>query len=138
MNPRVWIILGALSAASAVGWGAYHAHGMEKMLVERGVEPMKVAQVMRDFDVAIRYQGLPAIALVLVGLVALHGGSVCLDIAAFLFALGTLLFSASIETASLLDTHFPWFIVPAGGVAFIAGWISLAIGAFKGMQKRGP
>lgn len=139
MSPRIWIVLGALSAAAAVGWGAYHAHGMEKSLALRGMDPDKVNHAMHTFDVALRYQAMHAIALVLVGVIGLNGRRTCLDLAAFLFALGTLLFSACLETSVLLNITLPWFLVPAGGAAFIAGWIALAIGALKaGGKKEAP
>jgi len=109
------------------------------MLTGQGRDAADVGRAMHNFDVAIRYQALHAVALVLVGLVGLYGRSACLDLAAFLFALGTLLFSASLETSVLLDVKLPWFLVPAGGAAFIAGWIALAIGALKaGGKKEAP
>lgn len=139
MAPRIWILLGALSAAAAVGWGAFHAHGMESMLKSGGMGPDDVGHAMHNFDVAVRYQAMHAIALVLVGLVGLHGRIVWLDLAAFMFALGTLLFSASLETSVLLDVKLPWFLVPGGGLAFIAGWIMLAIGSVAaGRRKEAP
>jgi uncharacterized membrane protein YgdD (TMEM256/DUF423 family) len=139
MSPRIWIALGALSAAAAVGWGAYHAHGMEAMLAGQGREAADVGRAMHNFDVALRYQSLHAIGLILVGVIGLYGRCMCLDLAAFLFALGTLLFSACLETSALLDVKLPWFLVPAGGAAFIAGWIALAIGALKaGGRKEAP
>ncbi len=131
MSPRIWIVLGALSAAAAVGWGAYHAHGMEKVLIERGMTADALHAAMQNFDVAIRYQALHAVAMVLVGLIALHGASACLNVAALMFALGTFLFSGCLETSVLAGIKLPWFLVPAGGMAFIAGWIMLAIGTWK-------
>ncbi len=138
MSPRIWMVLGALSAAAAVGWGAFHAHGMETFLTNHGMVGDAVGRAMHNFDVAIRYQLIHAIALILVGLVGLQGSCMCLEIAAFLFALGTLLFSASLETASLLDIKLPWYLVPAGGAAFIAGWIAFAIGALRAGKKEAP
>ncbi len=129
MSPRIWIVLGALSAAVAVGLGAYHAHGLEKMLAARNLEPVELSRRMGDFDVGVRYQALHAIGLILLGVVALQGGSACLNAAGFLFIAGTLLFSGGILVPVLTAVKFPWFIVPAGGLAFIAGWISFAVGA---------
>jgi uncharacterized membrane protein YgdD (TMEM256/DUF423 family) len=112
---------------------------MEALLAGQGRDAADVGRAMHNFDVALRYQSLHAIGLVLVGVIGLYGRCVCLDLAAFLFALGTLLFSACLETSALLDVKLPWFLVPAGGVAFIAGWIALAIGALKaGGKKEAP
>src|SRR5262245_2233965 len=138
MLPRIWIVLGAVSAAFAVGWGAYHAHGMESLLAIRGMEAPQLERAMHNFDVAIRYQAMHSIGLILAGLIGLHGRRWWLDAAAFFFALGTLLFSASLETSVLLDIKLPWFIVPAGGLAFILGWLALAIGAIAGPARERP
>ena len=140
MSPRIWIVLGSLSAAAAVGWGAFHAHGMETFLASRGMEPADVVRAMHNFDAAVRYQAMHAIAMILVGLVGLHRRTAWLDVAAFMFALGTLLFSACLETSVLLDVKLPWFFVPSGGLAFISGWIMLAIGSLtvSARKKEAP
>jgi uncharacterized membrane protein YgdD (TMEM256/DUF423 family) len=138
MSPRIWIVLGATSAAAAVGWGAFHAHGMADFLASKGMTDNAVQHAMQNFDVAIRYQAMHAIALVLVGLIGLHGKSAWLDVAAFLFALGTLLFSGCLETAAMLEIKLPWFLVPAGGMAFILGWICLAVGAWVAQKSPQP
>ena len=63
MSPRVWLVLGALSAAIGVGLGAYHAHGLEKMLQMRLVNPADIDHQMRDFEVGVRYQLMHAVAI---------------------------------------------------------------------------
>jgi uncharacterized membrane protein YgdD (TMEM256/DUF423 family) len=136
MSPRIWIVLGSLSAAVAVGWGAFHAHGMESLLKARGINASDLNLAMHSFDVAVRYQAMHGIAIILVGIVGLHSRTLWLDVAASMFALGTLLFSACLETSILLEVKLPWFLVPCGGLAFIAGWIVLAIGSVAGGVRK--
>jgi len=129
MSPRVWLVLGALSAAIGVGLGAYHAHGLEKMLQMRLVNPADIDHQMRDFEVGVRYQLMHAVAIVLVGVLALQMPSAWFHAAGVLLVAGTLLFSGCLCGGLLVGAKTPWFLVPAGGLAFIAGWTTVALGA---------
>ena len=135
MSPRVWIVLGALSAAVGVGLGAYHAHGLEKMLQLRPVNLGDLDHQMRDFEVGVRYQLMHAIAIVLVGVLAWQMPSAWFHVAGFLFVAGTLLFSGCLCGGLLLGVKTPWYLVPGGGLAFIAGWTTLALGAVLGKTR---
>ena len=129
MSPRVRIVLGALSAAIGVGLGAYHAHGLEKVLQLRTVNLGDLDHQMRDFEVGVRYQLMHAIAIVLVGVLAWQMPSAWFHVAGFLFVAGTLLFSGCLCGGLLLGVKTPWYLVPGGGLAFIAGWTTVALGA---------
>jgi uncharacterized membrane protein YgdD (TMEM256/DUF423 family) len=136
MSPRIWIVLGALSAAIGVGLGAYHAHGLEKMLQERSANPGDIDHQMRDFEVGVRYQLMHAIAIVLVGVLALQMPSGWFNAAGVLFVAGTLLFSGCLCGGLLAGMKTPWYLVPGGGLAFIAGWTMLALGAVLTQRDR--
>jgi uncharacterized membrane protein YgdD (TMEM256/DUF423 family) len=136
MSPRIWIVLGALLAAIGVGLGAYHAHGLEKMLQERSANPSDIDHQMRDFEVGVRYQLMHAITIVLVGVLALQMPSGWFNAAGALFVAGTLLFSGCLCGGLLAGMKTPWYLVPAGGLAFIAGWTTLALGAV--LTQRDP
>lgn len=126
---RVWIVLGALSAAIGVGLGAYHAHGLQGMLQRRLLTPDDLQQKMHDFEVGVRYQLIHALALVIVGLLAVQLPSMWFHAAGTFFVVGTLLFSGCLCGSLLAGTKLPWYLVPAGGLAFIAGWTTVALGA---------
>jgi uncharacterized membrane protein YgdD (TMEM256/DUF423 family) len=51
--------------------------------------------------------------------------------AGWLFALGTLLFSGSLYALALTGVRALGAVTPFGGVAFIAGWIALALSALR-------
>jgi uncharacterized membrane protein YgdD (TMEM256/DUF423 family) len=128
MTPRVWIFLGALSAAIGVGLGAYHAHGLAPMLERRGLSAEEIERQMHSFDVGDRYEMYHALGLILIGLLSEKGAKRCLSASGLLFVVGTLLFSGCLYVPVLSGLKLPWFLVPSGGAAFIAGWIVLAVG----------
>ncbi len=131
MLPRVCVIFGALSAAVAVGLGAYHVHGLEKFLAAQDLAPDAVAKKLHDFDVGVRYQMYHALGMVLVGLLAMHRQLVWQRVALNCFLAGTLLFCGGLYVPVLFGGKLPWFLVPIGGLAFIVGWVAVAIGALK-------
>ncbi|MEW8431155.1 MAG: DUF423 domain-containing protein, partial [gamma proteobacterium symbiont of Ctena orbiculata] len=54
-----------------------------------------------------------------------------LRIAGWLFGSGILLFCGSLYTMALTDLRVLGAVTPFGGTAFIAGWIALAIAAWR-------
>ena len=52
-------------------------------------------------------------------------------VAGWLFVAGTVLFSFSLYALSLTGLRWLGAITPLGGVAFIAGWLCLAMNALK-------
>jgi uncharacterized membrane protein YgdD (TMEM256/DUF423 family) len=129
MSARVWIFFGALLGAVGVSLGAYHAHGLEKLLGQRGLPADELQRQMQNFDVGVRYEIYHALALVLVGLLAWRASSVCIHASGLLFLLGTVLFCGGLYVPVLAGTKLPWYLVPGGGLAFIFGWVMLAGGA---------
>jgi uncharacterized membrane protein YgdD (TMEM256/DUF423 family) len=52
--------------------------------------------------------------------------------AGWLFVVGTILFSGSLYALALSGVRWLGAITPLGGVAFLAGWVCLALAARKG------
>jgi uncharacterized membrane protein YgdD (TMEM256/DUF423 family) len=118
----MWIALGALSGLISVAAGAFGAHALKERLA---------ADLLLIFETAARYQMYHALALVLVGVLALRGGlpervSAPLQLAGALFVVGTVLFSGSLYVLSLSGQRWLGAITPLGGLAFLAGWLALA------------
>ena len=105
--------------ALAVGFGAFGAH-----LVEDILSPDR-------FDVyqtAVQYHFYHALGLLLIGALAQHlPDSAWLRWSGILHTAGIFIFSGSLYLLTLTDTGWLGAITPIGGVAFIAGWICLAI-----------
>lgn len=119
------LFTGAILAGLAVAAGAFAAHGLKGSLAPRMFEV---------FETAVRYQMYHALALVLVAaLLAASRFSLqqrYLEIAALLFFIGIILFSGSLYLLVLTEARFG-LITPAGGLAFIGGWIFIALAALK-------
>jgi uncharacterized membrane protein YgdD (TMEM256/DUF423 family) len=117
-----FVFLGGLLAALAVGLGAIGAHALTTQLTPERLE---------TYHTAVQYQMIHAIGLVLVGLLVLDHRSRLLDVAGWSMLVGIVLFSGFLF--AWLATGWKPFVypVPIGGVAFIIGWLMLAIGALR-------
>lgn len=121
---RVWTIAGALNAAVAVGMAAASTH----------VPVLQAASVY--LPNAVSMHQLHAVALLAVGLLLRDGsGNRWWWLAGGAFTLGLLLFCFNLYARALWDFQALRALVPAGGSAFMAGWVLVAIGAWR--QKDG-
>ncbi len=133
MNPKAWIILGALLGGIGVLAGAFGAHGLEQALAGSSESSAQNAEQAADnqkridnFHTAVRYQMYHAPALVLVGLLASRRRSWALETAGWTFLLGILLFSGLLYAWVFTQLRILALIVPFGGAALIIGWFALA------------
>ena len=122
MNPRGWIICGALLGAIGVSTGAYGAHGLEQRVKDKKLEA--------QFHTAVRYQMYHALAIVAIGIMAGRRASRPLQTAGFCFLLGVVLFSGNLYAQALLGRSIHQ-LIPIGGGAFILGWCALAVAGFR-------
>jgi len=120
MNEGRWVAIGSLSAAVAVGLGAFGAHGLEGWLD---------AEHLNSYEVGVRYHLLHSVGLILVGLLIARWPGRAISIAGFLLFAGILLFSGGLYIWSLAQIRAVVHIVPLGGVCFLAGWVVLAFAA---------
>ena len=118
--PPLFISLGGLLAALAVGLGAIGAHALKAQLTPEQLE---------TYHTAVHYQMIHAIGLVLVGLLSLYQRSRLFDVAGWAMLVGIILFSGFLFAWLATGRKFFVYPVPVGGVAFIVGWLMLAIGA---------
>lgn len=122
LSARIYLVLGALSAAISVMLGAAAAHALSGL----------PAGAQAWFHTAMQYHQFHALGLLLVGLIAAHlRASRWIAVAGALMATGTLLFSGNLYLRSLADFHALHAATPFGGGAFILGWLALAIGVLK-------
>lgn len=117
---RLFTILGALSAGIAVAAGAFGAHALRAR-----VEP----RLLEVFETGARYQMYHALALLTVAWLVGQGGRVAGPAAwaGWCFVAGTLLFSGSLYAMTFTGIRALGAITPLGGVAFLAGWLLLAV-----------
>ncbi len=126
MPPTIFVILGSVLAALAVGLGATGAHALKSQLS---------AEQLATYHTAVQYQMYHAIGLILVGILGLYHRSVWFDGAGWIMLVGIILFSGLLYvwlgTGQRIFVHF----VPVGGGVFIVGWVLMAVGAWVLWQK---
>lgn len=120
---KVFLMLGALAAALAVALGAFGAHALKARLAP---------DLLAVYQTAVQYHFYHALGLVLVGFALVHWPeSVWGKAAGWVMLAGIALFSGSLYLLSLTGQRWLGAVTPLGGLAFIAAWALLAIGALK-------
>ena len=116
------LITGALLMAMSVLLGAFGAHALKSILTP---------QMLATYHTGVDYQFYHAIGLLIIGLTGFHVQSKWLNRAGALLIAGIVLFSGSLYILSLTGIKQIGMITPIGGIAFVAGWICLAIALWK-------
>lgn len=133
MSGKIWIVIGSLSLAIAVGLGALGAHGLVGWL--DGHFPNDAVKRLANWKTAAMYQMFHSLGLVLIGVIAIQkpAGPVgkWLTISAVVMILGILIFSGMLYGWVMLDKRWMVMLVPLGGVAYILAWLGLAVAALK-------
>jgi uncharacterized membrane protein YgdD (TMEM256/DUF423 family) len=124
MNPdRLFFGIGCAAAAVAIVFGAFGAHALRDRLGP---------QILAIYETGVRYQIYHAFALLIVGV--LRGSmarSPWIDAAGWLFTIGIVIFSGSLYLLSISGARWLGAITPAGGLAFIGGWVMLLVWAWR-------
>jgi uncharacterized membrane protein YgdD (TMEM256/DUF423 family) len=113
-----FVIAGALLAAIAVAAGAFGAHALAARLT-----PERLA----TWETAARYHMYHALALMMVGAVAARWPAPLLALAGWLFIAGIVVFGGTVYALALGAPRWLGAVTPLGGLAFIMGWIALAV-----------
>ena len=112
--------VGAISAFLAVAAGAFGAHAL------RDIVPLDRVAV---WETAAQYQMYHALGLFAVAWAATRWPGPLLNWSGWLLVAGTFLFSGSLYALALTGVRWLGAITPLGGVAFLAGWLCLALSA---------
>jgi len=120
---RTFFSLGAVFAALGVAAGAFGAHGLKAW-----VSP----EMLAVFETGVRYHLIHALGLLAVAWASTRWASAAIRAAGWLFVVGILVFSGSLYVLTLSGIRALGAITPLGGIAFIAGWLLLAWGAWRG------
>lgn len=110
----------ALFGAGAVLLGAWGAHGLHGVLDARSLDV---------WHTAVRFQFWHALALVAVAM--LPSASRARQVAMWALATGIVLFCGSLYALAWGAPPAIGFITPIGGLAFVVGWIALAVAVGK-------
>jgi uncharacterized membrane protein YgdD (TMEM256/DUF423 family) len=125
MMPAAKIILILASFLGFLGilLGALGAHALEETLLERGTESA--------WNTAVLYHLFHAVALLAAGVWLRTEPRRLLTAAAICWLAGTLAFSGSLYWLSLGGPGFLGPITPLGGLILMAGWLLLALAAWR-------
>jgi uncharacterized membrane protein YgdD (TMEM256/DUF423 family) len=120
---KTFLLLGSMSAFFGVTLGAFGAHGLKAR-----VSP----EMLTVWETGVLYHLIHALGLILVGILChLMPDVVLVRNAGWSILIGTILFSGSLYLLVLTDTKPLGMITPLGGVAFLVGWLLLAIAAWQ-------
>ncbi|TWI96286.1 uncharacterized membrane protein YgdD (TMEM256/DUF423 family) [Mucilaginibacter frigoritolerans] len=124
---RKIIITAAIFGALAVIAGAFGAHGLQGLLTPKYLDV---------WHTAVQYQFYHVFALLFLAIIVKENNK-AVNACYCLFTLGIIFFSGSLYLLSCIKLlGWDWLIfmgpiTPIGGLLFIAGWIVLAITAFR-------
>ena len=117
---RLFFGVGALSALISVAAGAFGAHALRGRLTP---------EYLAVFETAARYQMYHALGLLAVAWAITRWPGPLPVWAGWLFLAGTVLFCGSLYILALTGIRWWGAVTPLGGVAFLAGWLCLALSA---------
>jgi len=118
---RTFMFVGALMGFVGVGLGAFGAHALKGRLSP---------DMLAVFETGVRYQMYHALALLATAALMARSDGRAVVVAGWSFTAGILLFSGSLYALAFTGVTMLGAVTPIGGVAFLAGWVALAIAAF--------
>lgn len=126
MNARSIIVTGAIFLTIAVAMGAFGAHIVQDILSPDRFDV---------YQTAVEYHFYHALGLILLGIISYQlPQNKWLSLSGYCLISGIIIFSGSLYVLTLTDTGWLGAITPLGGIAFILGWIFLAIGVAKDVK----
>ncbi len=117
-----WIRMGSILMFVGVALGAFGAHALRGRLSP---------EMLAVFETGVRYHFYHALGLFVVAWLAEAHPSGLISGAGWAFAFGILVFSGSLYVLSMTGIRWWGAVTPIGGVAFLAGWLLLAVASFK-------
>ena len=119
-----WSAIAAILMALSVILGAFGAHGLKDRLSPYALDV---------YEKAVLYHFLHTFGIFLAAILAKIEllSSAGASRVSFLFFLGILLFSGSLYLLAISGVRVLGAITPLGGLAFIAGWLWLAVELFR-------
>ncbi|KPY34766.1 putative small membrane protein [Pseudomonas syringae pv. primulae] len=119
---RSFLMLAAFFGFTGVALGAFAAHGLKGRLT---------AEYLTIFQTGVLYQLVHALALLGVAVLAAQLPGRLVTWAGISFAIGILLFSGSLYALTLTGISKLGIITPFGGLAFLFGWATLGLAAWR-------
>ena len=120
---RIFLTIASMFGGIAVVFGAFASHALKDRLS---------ANSLSIWETGTKYQMYHALALILVAiLVSRFPDSILLMVAGYAFIAGVFIFSGSLYALTLTGIKWLGAITPIGGLAFIIGWLCLALATWR-------
>jgi uncharacterized membrane protein YgdD (TMEM256/DUF423 family) len=120
-HPRSFVALGAVAAFFGVAAGAFGAHALKGHLD---------AAALATWQTAVLYNLVHALGTIAVGLFKpVPAAERACRRAGWCFVAGMALFSGSLYLLALTGLRPLAYLTPLGGVAFLSGWVLIAVAA---------
>ena len=119
---KTFLIIAAVLGFLGVAFGAFGAHALKDKLTP---------ELLEAFETGVRYQMYHVFAIAMVALAISHWRAGLLNVSGWLFVAGIIIFSGSLYLLSLTGQKMWGAVTPFGGLALLAGWLTLAIGVYK-------
>ncbi len=121
---RTFLVLGSVAALLGVAAGAFGAHALRGSFEAH-------QDLERTFRTALEYHLYHSLALVAVAWAVDRWQAPIFVWSGYLFVVGIVIFSGSLYALSLTQARWLGAVTPIGGLAFLAGWALLALGALR-------
>ena len=121
---KPFLVAGTILGALAVALGALGAHGLQRLVDQRGLEQ----RLVQTFHTGVEYQFYHALALLGAGILVAYFPGSWMRAAGWCFLAGVICFSGSLYAITLLKVFgggsigVAGVITPLGGLVLIAGW----------------
>ena len=125
MTQKAILLFSTALGALTVIIGAFGAHALGPML--------QATNRTATFETAVKYQMYHTLALLAVGLLLFRIEHMGLQVAAWCFLLGILVFSGSLYTLCITGITWLGAITPIGGTLMIVGWGALFYAILKAL-----
>ncbi|NNI83237.1 DUF423 domain-containing protein [Pasteurella multocida] len=120
-----WLFIAALSGFFCIAFGAFAAHGLEKILT---------LKALAWIETGLKYQFFHTVALMVLGTLQLYlkaDTDRVINWIGSTWSLGIVLFSGSLYALALGATKSVAWLTPIGGTLFLIGWAMLAYRSYK-------
>ncbi|QPC47768.1 DUF423 domain-containing protein [Mangrovibacillus cuniculi] len=121
---KLLLLFGAINGFLAVALGAFGAHGLEGRVPEK---------YLATWNTGVQYHMYHALGMLTVGGLAMimGNGSMLFTYAGWAMQVGIVFFSFTLYVLTLTQISILGAVAPIGGVAFLVGWLLLAIAVMK-------
>ncbi len=131
MTARVCLAAAGIVGALGITVGAFGAHSLPGILARLDVPESEFPDRKAWFETGSRYHLVHAVALLALAMTTARPWPSSFTVASVAWLVGILVFSGCLYAMALTGVRVLGAIVPIGGVAFIIGWVAVAVGAWR-------